>query len=58
METVIRTAEQVVENRSAQTAVITILPHSFKNVNRKYAHFYDLFEICWKFIGKILSFYE
>ena len=40
METVIRTAEQVVEkNRSAQTAVITILPHYFNNVKQKHAFF-------------------
>ena len=43
MEIVIRTAEQVVENRSAQTAVITILAHSFKNVKQKYAYFYSFF---------------
>ena len=40
MEIVIRTAEQVVEkNRSAQTAVITILPHYFNNVKQKHAFF-------------------
>ena len=40
MEIVIRTAEQAVEkNRSAQTAVITILAHSIKNVKQKHAYF-------------------
>ena len=49
MEIVIRTAEQAVEkNRSAQTAVITILAHSFKNVKQKHAYFYDFFAFIQK----------
>ena len=54
MEIISRTAEMVVENQAPQTAVTTILAHSFTNVNQIEAVFYYFLTI----IEKIPVFFQ